>query len=396
MLDRLLIDLVPRILNGPTGRRWFGDGAPKWSQGRAGKPAKTSGEADGERRQLVKVLRRHGKGNKEALLLAEKIAACRPGGRCLSGACPECMRATQRFFVATNADLLARSSVSTVAVSVILRNARVADGKLELEPDLFGPLLRRLREALRKAGVRQAVGGFDVSANEHEEQRFAPHYRPHAWFIVPASQMARGDKVFREYFPASRTVRRPVRMQEFDGDLRGLAYAVKTDFVRRISLPRQTLADGSVTRRNTRDRPLLGCQRVEIAVALDRARLGARIFLHGLGIVKTPDGVRIVRTEAIKRPTCERQETRVPSPRVDGRLTTTRAALRPGAPPNLSKEPTPAGARRSTSEPTRRPIGKGDDPHPNKSTERRTKPRSTSPSKHAGNGVKKPVPKKGE
>ena len=46
MLDRLLIDLVPRILNGPTGRRWFGDGAPTWSQGRAGKPAKTSGEAD--------------------------------------------------------------------------------------------------------------------------------------------------------------------------------------------------------------------------------------------------------------------------------------------------------------------------------------------------------------
>jgi hypothetical protein len=86
-------------------------------------------------------------------------------------------------------------------------------------------------------------------------------------------------------------------------------------------------------RRNTRDRPLLGCQRVEITLALDRVGLGARIFLHGLRMVKTPDGARILRSEAIKRPTCERQETRVPSPRVDGRLTTTRAALRPGAPP---------------------------------------------------------------
>ena len=132
MLDRLLIDLVPRILNGPTGRRWFGDGAPKWSQGRAGNQPRPAG--GGRRTPQLKVLRRHGKGNKEALLLAEKIAACRPGGRCLSGACPECMRATQRFFVATNADLLARSSVSTVAVSVILRNARVADGELGISP----------------------------------------------------------------------------------------------------------------------------------------------------------------------------------------------------------------------------------------------------------------------
>jgi hypothetical protein len=387
---------VEEIFRGADGERWFGDGPPLWTQGRKDRPAMTRRQARLQRHKLAKALRRHGKGNEAALRLAEKIAACRPGGRCLSGTCPECTRATQRLFVATSASLIARSSVSTVAISVVLWDARVADGRLEFEPDLFGRLSRRLRAALGKAGVRQAIGGFDISANEHADQRFAPHFRPHAWIIVPASQFANASKAFREFFPPSKTIRRPVFAKSFDGDLRGLAYAIKTDFVRRISLPRQPLPDGSVSRRNTRDRLLLGRQRVELALALDRVGLGARIFLQGLRMVKTPDGARILRSEATKRPTSERQETRVPSPRVDGRLTTTRAALRPGAPPSLPKEPTPAGARRSTSEPTRRPIGKGDDPRPNQSTERRTQTRSASPSKHAGNGVKKPVPKKGE
>ena len=388
--------LLEKVLRGADGERWFGDGPPLWTQGRKDRPAKTLRQARLQRRQLVKALRRHGRGDEAALRLADKIAACRPRRRCLSGACPECTRATQRLFVATSDRLITLSEISMIAVSVVFRGAGIAEGKLAQTGDPFSVVSQKLRAALRKAGVRQAIGGFDVSANEHADQRFASHYRPHAWIIVPASQFARGEKVFRGFFPPSKTIRRPVFAKSFDGDLRGLAYAVKTDFVRRISLPRQPLPDGSVSRRNTRDRLLLGRQKVELALALDRVGLGARIFLRGLRIVKTADNVRIVRTEVTRRPTCERQETRVPSPRVDGRLTTTRAALRPGAPPNLSKEPTPAGARRSTSEPTRRPIGKGDDPHPNKSTERRTKPRSTSPSKHAGNGVKKPVPKKGE
>ena len=333
VLDRSAVDLLSRILSSPTGRRWFGDGAPTWNQGRGGKPAKTGEEAEGERRQLVKAFRRHGRGNVAALRLAERIATCRAGRRCLSGACPECMRATQRFFVRAGADLLARSGVSTVAVSVVFSGAGIAEDDLAREPELFGRISTRLRAALGKAGVRQAIGGFDISANEHAEQRFAPHFRPHAWMVVPASQFAKASKAFREFFPPSKTIRRPVFTKSFDGDLRGLAYAVKTDFVRRISLPRKPLADGTVKRRNTRDRPMLARQRVELALALDRVGLGARIFLHGLRMVKTADNVRIVGTEATRRPTRERRETRPASPKADGKPTITRAAKRPGPPP---------------------------------------------------------------
>ncbi len=343
---------VEEILHGAGGERWYGDGPPLWTQGRSNRPAMTRRQARLQRHKLVKALRRHGKGDEAALDLAEKIAACRPERRCLSGACPECMRATQRFFVRAGADLLARSGVSTVAVSVVFGDAGIAEDDLARWPNLFGRLSPQLREALRKAGVRQAIGGFDVSANEHAEHRFAPHYRPHAWMIVPASKMARGEKAFRECLPASRTVRRPIRLQKFDGDLRGLAYAVKTDFVRRISLPRKPLADGSVTRRNTRDRPLLGRQRVELALALDRAGLGARIFLHGLRMVTTPDSVRIVGTEATRRPTSDRRETRPASPKADGKPTTTRTAKRPGPPPaDPTRKGTPSPPHRRRKKP---------------------------------------------
>ena len=39
---------------------------------------------------------------------------------------------------------------------------------------------------LRSEGgrIEQAIGGFDISANEHVNSKFAPHWRPHAWFFV--------------------------------------------------------------------------------------------------------------------------------------------------------------------------------------------------------------------
>jgi hypothetical protein len=148
-------------------------------------------------------------------------------------------------------------------------------------------------------------------------------------------------------------------------------------------------------RRNTRDRPLLGCQRVEIALALDRVGLGARIFLHGLRMVKTPDGARILRSEAIKRPNDKKL-----APRHQGvterrqQRARHRDQARPLTCPKNVSRPEHSGAR---ADPNGEQPEKTVTRPPNQFPERRTKPRSTSHSKHArGNGVKKPVPKKGE
>ena len=123
---------VEKILHGADGERWFGDGSPVWTQGRKDRPAKTLRQARLQRRQLVKALRRHGKGDEAALRLADKIAACRPGRRCLSGACPECMRATQRLFVATSDRADCPIKLDVIAVSVIFSGAGIAEGDLAL------------------------------------------------------------------------------------------------------------------------------------------------------------------------------------------------------------------------------------------------------------------------
>ena len=273
------------FLGGPGVERWYGEGPPHWRQGRGNRPAMTSDEARAQRRRDVKMLRRHGKGDLQALALADAIAACRPNRRCGRAGCMECKRATQRLFVDAGDHLLRRSNISVLAVSVVLRGAGAFEGDLSLEPDVFGRLSRLIARALRAAGIRQALGGFDVSANEHDAGRFDPHYRPHAYLFVSASQFERGEAAFREFFPLSEAVRRPVLAKDFDGYRGSLAYALKTEFQRRVTLPRVTLPGGEVKRRNTRDRPLRARQKLELALALDGVGLGARIFLHGLRMV---------------------------------------------------------------------------------------------------------------
>jgi hypothetical protein len=272
-----------------------GDGPPHWLEGRNDRPAMTPREAWIQRRKDVKMLRRHGKALARVLELARSIEACRPGWRCMGPGCIECARATQRLFVTAGECLLSRSDIDVLAVSVVWKAAGIAEGELSDEPDVFRPLRRQLRKALRAARIRQAFGGFDISANEHAEGRFAPHYRPHAYIFVPAKQFARGEGVFRSYFPPSATVRRPVVAKPFDGSLRGLAYAHKTGFQRRVTLPRVQLPDGEVKRRNTRNRPLRARQKLEIALALDRIGLEGRIFLYGLRIGAADGRFRFVR-----------------------------------------------------------------------------------------------------
>jgi hypothetical protein len=67
---------------------FYGDDSPKW------KSQPTSEQAKDESIRRARLFRKH-----SASYLAEKLSACAPASRCLSGACPECSRATQRFFV---------------------------------------------------------------------------------------------------------------------------------------------------------------------------------------------------------------------------------------------------------------------------------------------------------
>jgi hypothetical protein len=90
-------------------RRFYGDGAPQWIEGRGKsweRRCRTAAEVKQLRERDARLLRRHGKGDPAALALADRLEDCSPRQRCISGACPECCRALQRWFVTTAGKLI--------------------------------------------------------------------------------------------------------------------------------------------------------------------------------------------------------------------------------------------------------------------------------------------------
>jgi hypothetical protein len=72
---------------------WYSDGQPRWDG------APSSDQAASSRLAYIKRLRRFADQFPSASTLAATLEACQPHERCISGACPECSRAFQRWFV---------------------------------------------------------------------------------------------------------------------------------------------------------------------------------------------------------------------------------------------------------------------------------------------------------
>lgn len=103
--------------------RFYQDGEPSWPN------APTPDDADSQRRFLAKRLRRFAGSFPGAAELADRLISCKPDNRCLSGACPVCMRAAQRTFVGLLSACCETDEV--VAVSMISRNWQAPVGQLQ-------------------------------------------------------------------------------------------------------------------------------------------------------------------------------------------------------------------------------------------------------------------------
>ena len=289
---------ITNILRSPLGARYLRTDHPRWRQGRDDRLSKTRAEAEHEKDLLAKALRRDG--GDEALDLAAILDGCSPRRPCLSGGCPSCMTATQKIVVDATRKPLGDLPAALVADVVDVRGA-VRDGKLD--GHAFDPLRRKLDQALKDCGVR-AFGGFDISANRHEHDEFAPFWCPHARIFTSARlNEPRVHQRFRAWFPQdAATTPHPVHIEAFDGKARGRAYAFKPDFFERISLERGWRADGSRSPYSTRFKPIWGQRRVELALALHQTGLDARLYLRGYELMVRDDAVELVRTAAPSPP----------------------------------------------------------------------------------------------
>ncbi len=289
--DRPTSTTIADILRGALGARFLGDDYRRWRQGRRRKLSKSIAEAEHDADLLAKALRRDG--GDDALALAETLDGCAPRDPCTSGGCPICRVGAQRVFEDATRGLHDDLGRDVLAVSVVDAAAAVDLGELR-DDDIFAGARRRIERALAVCRV-PAVGGFDVSANYHEVDAFWPFWALHAWLLVPGWRMRPTEGDFRRLFPPDEAIPRPVRMKAFDGQRAGRAYALKADFDRRTSLQPRTLEDGSRSTFSTRAKPIWGQDRVELALALDRAGLDARLLLRGFELIEGRDGVEIRR-----------------------------------------------------------------------------------------------------
>jgi len=83
------------------------------------------------------------------------------------------MTAAQRVFVDATQNAFGDPPGASVVANVVYVYAAVDDGALDGRA--FEALRHRLDQALRDCGVR-AFGGFDISANRHEQGEFAPFW----------------------------------------------------------------------------------------------------------------------------------------------------------------------------------------------------------------------------
>jgi hypothetical protein len=272
---------VQRILS---QERYYGDGPPRWLEGKNKRPSQTAADAQSERRKTLKRLRRFGKENDEALELASRLEACEPKQRCGSGACPECARAWQRWFVtATRSFLKSERRESVTVLNPIHVSGKIEPGSL-CDPGVLKNAREAIRVALVDAGILRGFFGLDVSFNEDREGEFDPHWQLHLRGLIVGRISKPRRERFWSHFPKTKEIPKPRRSAEFDGDLSGIAYSMKPQFWRR-----QGYLDEKESR-NTRDRPLRGVEAVELALFLNRIGLRARLMLGGSRLTELENG----------------------------------------------------------------------------------------------------------
>jgi hypothetical protein len=124
------------------------------------KNAPSAEEMYEERLRRIKFLRKHGRIFPDAAAVADRLESCEPGRRCLSGACPECGRLFQRWFVRRTRKFIAghitHDEKQLIVISIVPRDAVRRPGQL-LTGDIVN-LQPRLKYASDKTHLDIAFG----------------------------------------------------------------------------------------------------------------------------------------------------------------------------------------------------------------------------------------------
>jgi hypothetical protein len=282
-------DVTPLVRELLADERWFRNGSPVFRH------MKTAAEARDARFKAIKFLRRWGPSNLVLQRIAARMASCKRHQHCLGAACPVCGRAFQRAYVLLGQEALVRAGYEPddlKFVSLVHDGWRIERGRLCQERVLT--VLRNMQYHVAGANLSLFIGGLDLSANWQQTNKSTSHYQLQLAGIAGSSDWDYVNDHLRECFPKTETVRRPIRIEDFDGGDEALAYTVKPDFVGRESyLDLNLNRDDRGPSVNTRGRPLRVQERIEVMAMLDELGLAKRQFLRGARFVRSEEGIRI-------------------------------------------------------------------------------------------------------
>jgi hypothetical protein len=219
----------------------------------------------------------------------------------MSGACPECGRAFQRWFVAQVTDLASNeSSLGLIAVSIAFTKHRTAEDKLDTLNTTR--MKRSLSESLKNTdGLSWMVGGIDISLNDDTQKNGDIAWQPQFYGFADVTSREALSKVLRDTYGPTKKAPRPVQIKECDGSTKAISYAFKTDFVRRIAY-RTEVGPPEKRRKcwNTRKVSLRPAEHVRAMLWMHQVGLAGRLYLRGVRMTRTGDSVGLVRIKKLE------------------------------------------------------------------------------------------------
>jgi hypothetical protein len=310
----------PKLTNAYDPLGLFGDGPPTWTinKGKLGeRPSFSCDEVLEQRDGAAFKLRWHEKhmaslaGNETATslaarALANKLDACSPPNRpCLSGACPICMRAQQRWLVMDTVHVhywiwLDNPTYSPQALSLVPVFGQILVGSLHAcDVDKFRS---SVRDALRACGIRDYKLGLDISLDQPAGVAGPGFWQLQLWglFHDPETPWHEPKTPWHEHLKAlvdpKDVVTNPVWVRKPRSLEAAAAYGLKSTFDRRVGYWKTYLHREACW--NTRDRILRGEPWVELMLFLDRIGLERRLLLSGRHLSVPPlrswKGLRLV------------------------------------------------------------------------------------------------------
>ena len=171
--------------------------------------------------------------------------------------------------------------------------------------------VRRAKAKLGQATDRFFIGGIDWSFNEHKQQRHMPHWCLHVHGITVTNKIKVLRRSLKKKFPATDTIPRTIKVQEWDGKVKALRYPFKPKFDRRIGTENGKRFDKRTGKyrkcRDTNDQPLRSKDKLELLLHLDSIGIAGRLFVKSVQFMKlkgtgptfrdTPSKARVLTNE---------------------------------------------------------------------------------------------------